>query len=179
MFLLVAGLACVVFAVTASRIAQPQPLQLDPDGETAVPQTHFFQNGWVLYGSVDDPRRPPTPEDVGCEPQGTFTRPPQPTDMTVYGSRVIDGASIAAVELLSRSGPDASIVCIDASDYAPLWLAASSEAPAFTPTAIGIVGALLLVGAALVHPAVVDLSLRRRSGSSPKAPRKSKPTKGS
>lgn len=135
---------------------------------TSVPRTYFFQNQWVLCGAVDDPRRLPTPEQIGCEPQADLSRPTQPSDMTRYGSRVIDGTSIAAVQGLSRSGSNASIVCDGSEDYAPLWLAPSSAAPAFTPTAIGILGALFIVAAGLTHPAAVELSFETTTGDLPR-----------
>jgi hypothetical protein len=85
--------------------------------------------------------------------------------MTRYGSRVIEGTSVAAIAVLGRSGPDAVMRCEDASAYEPLWLLPASEAPAFTPTAIGIGGLLVLVAGLLTHPVVVEIPdrWRRRS----------------
>ena len=69
---------------------------------------------------------------------------------------------VAAIAPLTRSGADASVVCSGASAYGPLWLLPSSEAPAFTSTAIGIAGLLVIVVALMVHPSVVDLPDRWR-----------------
>ncbi|HEY0949924.1 hypothetical protein [Nocardioides sp.] len=161
--LLVLGLGCAGFGVVAGRAAPPSPIQLDPDGVTSVPATHFYQSPWVLYGQVDDPRRVPSLTDVGCAPDGDLRLPEQPDDMTQYGSRVIDGVSIAALALLSRSGSQASVRCSDAADYAPLWLMPSSVAEPFTATGIAILGAVLLVVGALVHPATDELPARWRA----------------
>ena len=64
------------------------------------------------------------------------------------------------MQLLSRSRSNLSIICEDAEEYAPLWLAPSSAAPALTPTATGTLGALFLVVAVLTHPATAELSLK-------------------
>lgn len=155
------GLGVVGFALVAASTPQPAALRVDPDGSTTVPRTHFFQNGWVLYAAVEDPRRVPDVRELGCSTTG-FTPEPQPRDMTRYGSRVVDDVSISAVLLLGPSGPDAVVDCRGASAAAPLVLAASSEAPAFTPTAIAIVGVLVVVLGALVHPVTVELPSRLR-----------------
>ncbi|HYF74591.1 MAG TPA: hypothetical protein VD864_17305 [Nocardioides sp.] len=159
--LLVLGLGCLGFGVAAGRADPPAAVQLAPDGVTEVPATHFYENPWVLYGQVDDPRRPPTAAEVGCVPEGDLDLPEQPDDLTVYGSRVVDGVPIAAIALVGRSGGDAAVRCTDAADYEPLWLIPSSDARPFTATGIAILGVLLLVAAALVHPATSELSPRR------------------
>jgi len=160
--LLMVGLGFVVFGVVAGRIPQPDGVQLDPNGTTVIPQTHFFQNPWVLYAQVDDPRRVPSPDDIGCRPQGDLELPAQPDDMTRFGSRVIDEVSVDAVVVFSRSGSNARIECDDAGDYAPLWLLPASPAPAFTPTALAILGVLLAVVGALLHPATAGIPSRLR-----------------
>lgn len=161
--LLVLGLGCAGFGIVAGRAAPPSPIQLASDGVTSVPGTHFYQSPWVLYGQVDDPRRVPSLVDVGCTPEGDLHLPEQPGDMTQYGSRVVDGVSIAAIALLSRSGSHATVRCADAADYAPLWLMPSSVATPFTATGIAILGAVLLVIGALVHPATDELPARWRA----------------
>jgi len=162
--LLVLGVAGAGFGIVAGRTAPPAAVQLDPDGVTSVPGTHFYQSPWVLYGQVDDPRRVPSLADVGCTPEGDLELADQPGDMTVYGSRVVDGVSIAAVALLSHSGDHAAVTCSEAADHAPLWLMPSSVAEPFTATGIAILGALLLVAGALVHPATDELPARWRAG---------------
>ena len=161
--LLFLGLGVVGFALVAASTPQPAPVRLDPDGSTPVPQTHFYQNSWVLYALVADPRRVPEAADLGCRPTGSLRLEPQPADMTRYGARVVEGSSISAALLLSRSGADAAVECRNGDEVAPLVLAASSEAPAFTATAIGIGGVLLLVLGALVHPVTVELPSRLRA----------------
>jgi hypothetical protein len=160
--LVLAGLAGVVLAVVAAGVAAPADVRLDPDGETEVPRTYAFQHHWVLFGVVDDPRRVPPLAEIGCEPAGDLDTRPQPDDMTTYGSRVIDETSVAAIAVLGHSGEDAAMVCDGSGPYEPLWLLPASEAPPFTPTAIGILGLLVLVGGLLVHPAVVELPDRWR-----------------
>ncbi|WP_284535843.1 hypothetical protein [Nocardioides sp. T2.26MG-1] len=159
--LLVVGLGCLAFGIAAGRADPPAAVQLAPEGVTEVPATHFYENPWVLYGQVDDPRRPPSAADVGCLPETGLQLPEQPEDLTIYGARVVDGVSIAAIALYGRSGDGASVRCTDASDYAPLWLIPSSDARPFTATGIAILGILLLVAAALVHPATSELSAQR------------------
>jgi len=163
--LLVLGVAGAVFGVAAGRADPPPPVRVDPEGVTAVPATHFYQSPWVLYGQVDDPRRVPSAADVGCAPEGDLDLPDQPADMTVYGSRVVDGVSIAAIALFSHSGSHASVRCTGAAGHAPLWLMPSSVAEPFTATGIAILGALLLVAGALVHPATDEIPERLRSAS--------------
>lgn len=160
--LLLAGLAAVVLGVVAAGVVTPANVRIDPDGETAVPRTYAFQHSWVLFGVVDDPRRVPSLAEVGCGPVGDLEAARQPDDMTQYGSRVIDGTSVAAVAVFGHSGENAAMGCVDADPYGPLWLLPSSEAPPFTPTAIGIAGLLVLVAGLLVHPLVVEVPDRWR-----------------
>ncbi len=159
---LLLGLASVVTGIIGSRVAPPSPVALDANGTTAVPQTHFFQNPWVLFGQVDDPRRAPTPSEVGCEPEGDLRLGERPDDITAYGSRVVDGVSVSAIGVFSRSGDRAAIRCTSASGNAPLWLFPSSDAAAFTATGIAILGALLLVLGSLLLPLSFDRLPRRR-----------------
>jgi hypothetical protein len=160
--LILLGGAGVGFGIFASGVPAPGPVRLDPAGETAVPRTYFFHNNWVLFGVVDNPRRVPAVADVGCAPGGELDLSVQPEDLTAFGSRVIDGTSVVAIAVLGRSGSDASMSCEDAETYEPLWLLPSSEAPAFTPTAIGIAGLLVLIAGLLTHPAVVEIPDRWR-----------------
>jgi len=162
LLLVVVGVACIVFGAAAGRADPPPAVQLDPDGVTAVPRTHFFQSPWILYARVDDPRRTPGLESIGCTPRGDLSVPAQPEDLTQYGSRVVDGVPIAAVALLSRSGGDASMACASATAHDPLWLMPSSVAEPFTATGIAILGALLVVAGALTHPATDELPERWR-----------------
>jgi hypothetical protein len=152
----------VAFGIISAGKPPPGPVRLDPAGETAVPRTYFFHNDWVLFGVVDDPRRVPALPEVGCTPAGGLDLPRQPDDMTQFGSRVIDGTSVAAIAVLGRSGPEAVVRCRSAAAYEPLWLLPASEAPAFTPTAIGIAGLLVLVAGLATHPAVVEIPDRWR-----------------
>ncbi|MQW76358.1 hypothetical protein GHK92_10760 [Nocardioides sp. dk4132] len=155
LILLVIGVGTLVFGLAAGRADAPQPVQLAADSVTQVPPTRFFQSPWVLYGQVDDPRRTPSTAEVGCLPERGLDLPEQPEDLTTFGSRVVDGVPIAAIALYGHSGGDAAIRCSGASDYEPLWLMPSSDAPPFTATSIVILGVLLLVAAALVQPARV------------------------
>lgn len=156
LLLLVVGLATLVFGVLAGRVAAPPPVQISAEGVTQVPSTRFFQSPWVLYGRVDDPRRTPPVDEVGCVPEGGLDLPTQPEDLTAFGSRVVDGVPVAAIALLGHSGDDAAVRCTGADDHAPLWLMPSSDAPPLTATSIAILGVLLLVVAALVHPSTID-----------------------
>jgi hypothetical protein len=160
--LLALGLVVVVGGVVANNIPPPPTTRVAADGVTAVPRTWFFQNEWVLFGSVTDPRRVPAPSVIGCRPANGLSIPAQPADLTRYGSRVVDGQPVSAMVLFSHSGGDAAIRCDGASVREPLWLMQSSPAPPFTPTAIVIVGILLLVVGALVHPSTANLQLRRK-----------------
>lgn len=155
LILLVIGVGTLVFGLVAGRADAPQPVQLAADSVTQVPPTRFFQSPWVLYGQVDDPRRTPSTAEVGCLPESGLDLQEQPEDLTTFGSRVVDGVPIAAIALYGHSGGDAAIRCSGASDYEPLWLMPSSDAPPFTATSIVILGVLLLVAAALVQPARV------------------------
>lgn len=159
--LLVAGLACLVLGVVAGRVAQPGPVQLDPDGTTALPRTSALQHGWVVFGRVDDPRRLPDVAEIGCRLDG-IRLPAQPSDMTRYGARVLDQVPVDALLVIGRTGEGATLTCVDAQDHAPLWVAPSSEAPAFAPTGIAVLGGALLVLGALVHPWSTELPARRR-----------------
>lgn len=160
--LLVAALAALVLAYLAARVAQPEPLAVDPDGVTGVPRTYAVHNPWVLFAAVDDPRRVPDLGDLGCRTEGDLGVAVQPADMTEYGARVVDDTSIAAVALLGRSGEQARLVCEGAVRHAPLLLAPSSQAPPFAPSALAILGVALLVAAALAHPATDELPGRLR-----------------
>lgn len=167
------GLSVLAFGVVAGRADPPAPVSVDPDGTTAVPTTSFYQSPWVLYGRLDDPRRPPSLEEVGCRPVDGLELPTQPDDPSSYGSRVVDDVPIDAVALLGRSGQDAALTCSAAGAYGPLWLMPASEARPFTATGIAIVGALLLVAAALTHPSTTEPPrrwwqawVRRRTGRS-------------
>lgn len=155
--LAVLGLGCIGFGVVASQAEPPPDIELDPAGATEVPATRFFQSPWIVYAQVEDPRRPPTLTEIGCAPEGDLALPAQPEDLTIYGSRVVGGTSIAAVALLSRSGEDAAVRCSSASSYAPLWLMPSSAAEPFTANAIAILGAMLAVAGLLLHPATVEI----------------------
>ena len=163
--LAVAGLAAVGFGVMAARTDAPPAIELAADGTTPVPATHFYQQPWVLYAQVDDPRRVPSLDAIGCRTAGDLSLPAQPADLTKYGSRVVDDQSIAAVAVLGRSGADAAITCAGAESHAPLWLRPASDAPPFTPIAIVLLGVLALVAGVLVHPSVAELPARfaRRS----------------
>jgi hypothetical protein len=154
--LLVLGLVSLVFGIVSGRTDPPPPVQLLADGVTEVPETHFYQSPWVLFGELDDPRRPPTTAEVGCLPQGSMELPAQPADMTEYGARVVDDVPVAAIALYGRSGSDASVRCEAAADYEPLWLMPASDARPFTSTGIAILGLLLIVAAALTHPSTID-----------------------
>jgi hypothetical protein len=177
--LLVLGIGVLGFGVYAGRATPPPPVQLVGEGVTDVPRTHFYQNPWVLFGAVDDPRRPPTTEEVGCVPASGLTLPRQPEDPTTLGSRVVEGVPISAIAVFGRSGSEASIRCTGAADYEPLWLMPSTEAPPLTSTSLIIAGVLLLVFAALTHPATIDRptqwwaerSRRRRTARSERAAR--------
>lgn len=169
--LLALGLVVVVGGVVANNLPAPANTRIAADGVTAVPRTWFFQNEWVLFGSVTDPRRVPAPSVIGCRAENGISIPTQPEDLTRYGSRVVEGQPVAAMVLFSHSGGDAAIRCVDASAREPLWLMQSSPAPPFTPTAIVIVGILLLVVSALVHPSTANLQLRRRPRGARRAPR--------
>ncbi|WP_435743791.1 hypothetical protein [Nocardioides sp. SYSU DS0663] len=162
LLLLVIGLSTLGFGAVAGRTDPPAPVQVAADGPTPVPQTRFFQSPWVLYGQVDDPRRPPSAEEVGCLPGNGWSLPTQPDDPTTFGSRVVGGVPIAAIVLYGHSGDGAVIRCSGADDHAPLWLMPSSDAPPFTATSIVILGVLLLVAAALVHPSTTDRPRLRR-----------------
>ena len=162
--LLVAGLVVVIGGVVANNVPPPPATRVTADGVTAVPRTWFFQNEWVLFGSVTDPRRVPAPSVIGCRAENGISVPAQPTDLTRFGSRVVEGQPVSAMVLFSHSGGDAAIRCDGAAAREPLWLMQSSPAPPFTPTAIVIVGILLLVVSALVHPSTANLQLRRRPG---------------
>ncbi|NPC95281.1 hypothetical protein [Nocardioides sp. zg-DK7169] len=154
--LLAVGLATLVFGVAAGRADAPPQVQLATEGVTQVPSTRFFQSPWVLYGQVDDPRRTPSLDEVGCRPESGLDLPAQPEDLTTFGSRVVDGVPVAAIALLGHSDDGAAIACTGASDHAPLWLMPSSDAPPFTATSIVILGVLLLVAGALVQPARIE-----------------------
>ncbi len=160
--LLAVGLAVVIGGVVANNVPPPSATRVAADGVTAVPRTWFFQNEWVLFGSVSDPRRVPAPAVIGCRAEHGISIPAQPEDLTRYGSRVVDGQPVSAMVLFSHSGGDAAIRCDNASAREPLWLMQSSPAPPFMPTAIVIAGILLLVVSALVHPSTANLQLRRR-----------------
>ena len=160
--LLAVGLVVVIGGVVANNVPPAPATRVAADGVTAVPRTWFFQNEWVLFGSVTDPRRVPAPAAIGCRAENGISIPEQPEDLTRYGSRVVEGQPVSAMVLFSRSGGDAAIRCDDASAREPLWLMQSSPAPPFTPTAIVIAGILLLVVSALVHPSTANIQLRRR-----------------
>lgn len=145
----------------ADTLPPPANTRVAADGVTAVPRTWFFQNQWVLFGSVADPRRVPPPSVIGCRGENGISVPAQPADLTRYGSRVVEGQPVSALVLFTHSGGDAAIRCDGASAREPLWLMQSSPAPPFTPTAIVIAGLLLLVVSALVHPSTADIQLRR------------------
>lgn len=162
--LLVAGAATIGYGVTTARTDPPVPIEIDSDGTTAVPGTHFYQQPWVLYAKVADPRRVPALTEVGCHTEGDLAVPPQPDDLTTYGSRVVDDQSIAAVAVLGRSGDEAAITCSGAGAYAPIWLRPASDAPPFTPIAIALLGVLVFIAGALVHPSIVELPGRLRRG---------------
>jgi hypothetical protein len=168
LLLLALGLVVVIGGVVANNVPPPPTTRVVADGVTSVPRTWFFQNEWVLFGSVTDPRRVPAPSVIGCRADHGISMPAQPGDLTRYGSRVVDGQPVAAMILFSHSGGEAAIRCDGASAHEPLWLMQSSPAPPFTPTAIVIVGILLLVVSALVHPSTADLQLRR----GPREPRR-------
>lgn len=157
--LLVVGIGLVAAGYLVGRVAPPAAVQVDPDGTTAVPRTWFFQSEWVLFGTVDDPRRVPALATIGCRTSG-LSVPPRPADLTQYGSRVVGTTSISALAPLGRSGEGATISCESAGEYEPLWLKPASVAPPFTPTAIVIAGFVLLVAAALTHPATAHLQAR-------------------
>lgn len=161
--LMLAGLAIVIVSVVAGSSTQPEAITLDPDGTVDVPATRFYQNAWVLFANIDDPRRVPSVDEIGCRPTGDLSLADQPVDMTQYGSRVVDGESVSAASLFGRSGSDASILCSGAGEFEPLRLASASPAPAFTPTAIGIIGVLFLIAAALVHPGTAEIGSRGRN----------------
>lgn len=168
--LVLAGGMVLAFGIVTARTDAPAPVEVAADGTTTVPAVHFYQQPWVLYARVDDPRRVPDLAEIGCRTAGDLSLPPQPDDLTRYGSRVVDGESIAAVALVGRSGDDGRLVCSDAGRHAPLWLRPASDAPPFTPTAITLLGMLVLVGGLLVHPTLTELPARvrdrrRRSGS--------------
>jgi hypothetical protein len=165
--LVVTGLVSLVFGVVVGRVPQPAPVQLDATGTTSVPHTAFFQNGWVLFGQIDDPRRVPAPEEIGCAVDGGGL-PVQPSDMTAFGARVLDGVPVSAMVLVGRTGQGATITCTDATDHQPLWLASSSEAPAFTPTGFSVLGAAVLVLGVLVHPLTLELPARLRARRRPR-----------
>lgn len=167
--LLALGVALIACGVLARQVPAPPVTEVHPAGETAVPSTWFFQDPWVLFADVPDPRRVPSAEELSCSAARGLEVPPQPEDMTRYGSRVVDGRPLAAALLLSRSDPGAAIRCTDAARYGPLYLAPASTAPPFTPTAIIIAGFLALVAAGLTHPATSQLHLGRRDGRSPRA----------
>ncbi len=146
----------------ANNVAPPPTTRVAAQGVTSVPRTWFFQNEWVLFGSVADPRRVPAPSVIGCRGEHGISIPEQPADLTRYGSRVVDGQPVAAMVLFSHSGGDAAIRCNGAAAHEPLWLIQASPAPPFTPTAIVIIGILLLVVSALVHPSTANIQLRRK-----------------
>ena len=163
--LVLVGLAGITLGVVAAGVRAPSQVGLDPDGTTDVPRTYAFQHNWVLFGVVDDPRRVPSITEVGCAPVGELDLRPQPDDMTQYGTRVIDSTSVAAIAVLGRSGENAAMTCTGAAPHAPLFLMPASEAPPFTPTALGILGLLVLVAGLLVHPLVVEIPDRWRARS--------------
>lgn len=169
--LIVIGLLLLATGFLTARVAAPPAVAVDPSGTTEVPRTYFFQRPWVLFGQVDDPRRVPSPAEIGCRPRGSLSLPSQPQDMTAYGSRVVDDDSIFAIALLSRSGSESSIECSGARRHAPLWLMPSSEAPTLTPTAITILAFALLVAGALTHPATTELRARGRRDRGPRTGR--------
>lgn len=158
-----AGLAVLVLGVATNRAAPPPATRVNPDGVTPVPQTRFYQNQWVLFGTTDDPRRVPTLSQVGCQPVSGLTPPVQPADMTAFGSRVVEGQSISALAVIGHADEGAVLRCAGAGAHEPLWLLPSSEAPPFTPTGIIILGVLLMVAGALVHPATVNIRWPNRS----------------
>lgn len=165
LLLLLVGAGALGFGIVTARTEPPAPVEIDPDGTTAVPATHFYQQPWVLYAQIPDPRAVPSLEEIGCRTTGPLPVPAQPADLTEYGSRVVDGQSIAAVAVLGRSGDGAAIACDGAAALAPLWLRPASDAPPFTPIAIALLGVLLLTAGLLVHPGVTEIPshLRRRS----------------
>lgn len=163
--LLAVGTCALVFGIVAWGVPPPEPTQLATNGPTAVPRTYFFQDPWVLFGDVPDPRRVPAPAQVGCQPIRDISIPEQPVDMTRFGSRVVDGQPLSAMLLFSRSGGEASVDCARAVSYRPLWLMPASPAPPFTPAAIVIAAVLLLVAGGIVHPGTASLRLPdRRQG---------------
>lgn len=157
----VLGLVLLLAGVLTARVEAPPLVEVASHGVTEVPQTHFFQQPWVLFGNVDDPRRVPELAEIGCRPLGSLSLQDQPDDMTTFGSRVVDDEPIHALSLLSRSGEDAAIECTRAGSHAPLRLMPASEAPTLTPTAITILAFVLMVVGALVHPATIELRLRK------------------
>lgn len=162
LLLLLMGLLCMAGGIAANSATRLVPIPVSPHGVTRAPHTWFFQNSWALYADIDDPRRPPSPEALGCVPVG-FVLPRQPADMTAFGSRVVDGVSVAAVLIIGHSGPDGRLRCVGAESSAPLWLMSASAAPPFTPTAITLLGVLLIGVAALVYPGATEIPTRIRS----------------
>ncbi|UDY23758.1 hypothetical protein [Nocardioides sp. Kera G14] len=162
----VVGAALIGFGTWANTVDEPDPVRVTVPGRTALPEIHFFQNTWVLYAAIPDRRHPPSLSALGCSLRGA-TLPPHPADMSVYGSRVVDGGPILPAVFLGRPSR-ASLLCTDATTYGPLWAMPSTTVPPFTATAMIILGILFLVAAALLHPAVGDLperitSWRRRA----------------
>lgn len=162
--LIALGVLLVAAGLAARQVAPPPLTQVTADGTTEVPRTWFFQEPWVLFADVSDPRRPPALSEIGCRPGGDLSVPRQPTDLTRFGSRVIDDRPLSAVALLSRSGGSAALQCTGAQRFAPLWLAPASPAPPLTPTAIVVAGFLALVAGGLVHPSTANFHLGRRRG---------------
>ncbi len=100
----------------------------------------------------------PPLSDLGCAVSPPGSLPAQPTDLTRYGSRVVDGVSLSAVAFLGRPS-GSTLDCARAGAVQPIVLRATDPGPQFAPTAITILGACALALSLLIHPAVG----RRRS----------------
>lgn len=165
----VLGLFVIVTGVGVTFVPDPPPVRVTLDRPTTVPRAWFFQSAWTLYGSVDDPRRVPPLEELGCTVSPRTGLPRQPLDLTAYGSRVVEGQSLNAVAYLGRPR-GATLDCSRAAEHQPLWVMPAQPGPQFAPTALVILGTSLLAAAALTHPGIGTTwldRLGRRGGRRP------------
>lgn len=152
------GLIAAGVGLWADTVPDPEPVTVATPGRTALPEVRFFQNPWAVFANIPDRRRPPTLAGLGCRLEDGRI-PAQPADFSVYGSRVVDDVSIAPTTFLGRPH-GAVLVCDRATAYGPVLAMPVTAVPPFTPTALVILGIVLLVAAALVHPATADLQQR-------------------
>lgn len=134
-----------------TTVEHPPGVEVRPSESTAIPRTYFFQQPWVLFGVVDPVDRP-TAADLACETTGDLDIPEQPVDLTVYGSRVVGGASVSPLLVLSDAGAAAALRCAAAQPYEPLYVVAASPAPTLVPTGIIIAGAVIIAVGMAVRP---------------------------